>query len=147
MKKITRVLFFIVFFVVISGAALLLMSATKKEPPFLPGITVKDDHPNGCVDCHKKINDKLDYRLNVSLGKLEGHPKIDKIVKNVPKDCFMCHKEGAKAGKLELILHKAHFHNPKDNHFISNYNGACLNCHSFDEKTGSMPVKTGSKNW
>ena len=28
----------------------------------LPGVTVDDDHPNGCVDCHVKVDEERDYR-------------------------------------------------------------------------------------
>ena len=56
----------------------------------LPGVTVEDDHPNGCVDCHQQTDD-ADYRLNVELKALEGHPDISAMMKTVPADCAMCH--------------------------------------------------------
>jgi len=56
----------------------------------LPGVNTDDQHPRGCVDCHKKSGDN-DYRLNVSLKGIAGHPAIDTIVNTVPTDCMMCH--------------------------------------------------------
>ena len=81
-----------------AGAVLVLMAADNAKP-YLPGITVTDDHPNGCVDCHKNQGEGKDYRLNVSLAQVEGHPKIDAIVKKLPQDCMMCHKEGGKVSR------------------------------------------------
>ena len=113
----------------------------------LAGITAKDEHPNGCVDCHVKVSDERDYRLNIELAHLEKHPKIDQIVKVAPADCLKCHKEGAKAGPLNLITHRSHYENPTENHFVSSYKGDCLNCHSLDMNTFKMGMKSGPANW
>ena len=110
----------------------------------LSGITVKDEHPNGCVDCHK-VSGGNDYRLNVELG--SGHPDISKIVRTVPNDCSMCHKANTKAGALNLQTHKIHYQNPANNNFVKAYQGDCLTCHSLDLATGVMKVKSGPKNW
>ena len=113
----------------------------------LPGVTVDDDHPNGCVDCHVKVDEERDHRLNVGVKQFEKHPPIDKMVKKVPGDCMKCHKESSKAGAMSDVLHKAHFSKGKENHFVSHYNGECLNCHSIDLATGVMGVKSGLSNW
>jgi hypothetical protein len=147
MKKLATGVSFIALFGIIIGSAFLLLSATAKEPPFLPGLTVKDTTPNGCVDCHKLIDAKHDYRLNVGLAQNDEHPDITKIVKKVPTDCFMCHKEGTKAGPLQTQLHKVHYQKPAENPFVTMYNGACLNCHALKVETGIVSVKTGDKNW
>jgi hypothetical protein len=128
-------------------AAVLFLVAADNNKPFLPGITVTDEHPNGCVDCHKNQGEGRDYRLNAELAKVSGHPKIDSIVKTVPDDCLKCHREGTKAGPLNLITHKDHYRNAAENSFIKFYQGACLNCHSVDTATGVMTVKSGPKNW
>jgi hypothetical protein len=112
----------------------------------LSGITIKDEHPNGCVDCHKVAGEGQDYRLNVELA-AAGHPDISKIVKTVPEDCAMCHKTGAKAGALNTQAHHLHYVNPDENHFIAYYFGDCLACHALNVATGEMSVKSGPKNW
>ena len=78
------------------------------------------------MDCHK-VSGSNDYRLNVSLAEIEGHPKIDAIVKNVPQDCMICHKAGTTPGPLSNIAHRNHYSNPANNSFITTYKGACLN--------------------
>jgi hypothetical protein len=81
------------------------------------------------------------------LAKINGHPKIDKIVKVVPKDCLICHKGGPKPPSFNQAMHKVHFEKPAENPFVTEYKGACLNCHSLDFDTGEMSVKSGPKNW
>ncbi len=145
MKTTTKILFFLLLAGSVVAAILFLVAADNNKP-ILPGVTVTDEHPNGCVDCHK-LSGGDDHRLNVELAKLSGHPKVDAIVKNLPQDCLMCHKEGAKAGALNLITHRDHSRNPGDNHFVTAYQGACLNCHSVNPDSGEMIVKSGPKNW
>lgn len=145
MKKAAKVLFLLLLVAGVITMTVFLVAADN-DKPFLPGVTVTDDHPNGCVDCHT-VSGGNDYRLNAELAKVEGHPKIDAIVKNVPQDCLMCHKEGTKAGPLNLITHKDHYRNPADNAFVTHYKGACLNCHSVSPGSGKMAVKNGPKNW
>ena len=136
MKKTT--LFLVIGFLAVGFVA-------AADSPFLPGLTVADDHPNGCVDCHK-ISGENDYRLNTDLA-AEGHVDISMIVRTVPNDCYMCHKEGAAAGALNELTHASHYKNPAENHFVEFYQGACLQCHSLDAETGVMGVKSGPKNW
>ena len=121
---------------------------TEEEKPiaFLPGITIEDDHPNGCIDCHLKVSDERDYRLNVTLAEIEEHPKIDQIVEKIPDDCMTCHKEGTD-NAIEYIVHYEHYKDPEENHFISSYQGSCLNCHSMDIEEGEVKIKSGEKNW
>lgn len=113
----------------------------------LAGITADDQHPNGCVDCHVKVSDEKDYRMPAELKNIEKHPPVEKLVKVVPNDCLKCHKEGAKAGAFNQVIHEVHFSNPKENHFVSNYKGDCLNCHTLDMNTYKMSVKSGPANW
>jgi mono/diheme cytochrome c family protein len=123
------------------------LTAQEAKVPYLPGITTADEHPNGCVDCHKNQGEGQDFRLNVSLAKLGKHPKIDAIVKKLPEDCMMCHREGGKVSPLFLMLHKAHYENGNNSPFIKFYQGSCLNCHKLDAASGKMTVKSGPKNW
>ena len=123
-----------------------LMAATAPLV-LLPGITSKDENPNGCVDCHKILANKQDYRLTISLAQVKGHPDITKIVKKVPSDCAMCHKAGSNAPALNTLVHKVHYSQPLENPFIATYKGSCLNCHSLDAASGEMKVKSGQSNW
>jgi len=135
----------VVLFLFLAGTTLFLAA---EEKPFLPGLIQEDDHPNGCTDCHRLAGEGRDYRLNVSLKEMEDHPDITMIVNTLPQDCAMCHQKGSDAGELSMVLHKAHYHDPKvENHFIEYYQGECLNCHFLDLKTGDMKIKGGAKNW
>ena len=145
MKKFqTLIVIGIVFAVLFTGS--IFFTFADEGTLQLSGITVKDEHPNGCVDCHKNAGDGRDYRLSVEL-KASGHPDISKIVKTIPGDCAMCHKAGSKAGALNLQTHQLHYANPDENHFIEYYQGECLACHSLNLQTGEMSVKSGAKNW
>ena len=125
------------------GSIILMGSGDGKA--YLPGITTADEHPNGCVDCHVQTGDN-DYRLNTELAASDKHPDVSAIIRTVPTDCLMCHKEGAPAGALSVLVHKNHYENPEENHFIAYYQGECLQCHTL-EANGVMRVKSGPKNW
>lgn len=136
-------------------SALILLAAFRITVPFavadnnkpaLPGVTVTDKYPNGCVDCHKSLGDK-DYRLKMGLAKIEGHTEMDTIVKNVPQDCMKCHKADSSTGYLGDIVHRDHYRNPSKNVFIIVYKGDCLNCHGIDPESGKTTLKDGPKNW
>jgi hypothetical protein len=136
------VMFAAVFTFTLAGSILV-----AEDIPALPGVTVDDDHPNGCVDCHGKVDDHDEDLLNVAVKNFGKHPPIDKIVKKAPDDCVKCHKEGSKAGAMSDITHKNHFSKGKENNFVLYYNGECLHCHSIDLATGAMVVKSGPSNW
>ncbi len=121
--------------------------AGQESKPLLPGILDKDAYPNGCVDCHVKEADAVPAKLNLTLAKLQKHPKVDAIIKVVPTSCTVCHKEGAKMGTLFSVVHQAHFAKKADSQFIKLYNGSCLNCHTMDLATGLVSIKSGPKNW
>ena len=80
----------------VAGLAVLGGSVTlSAQSVDLPGITTKDAYPNGCVDCHVAPGGDKSALVTVELAKVSGHPKIDKLVKTVPKDCAtLCHKVG-----------------------------------------------------
>ena len=145
MTSIKRILFTVLLIGMFVTVSTVFVAADDGEA-FLPGITVTDDHPNGCVDCHSDKGGGRDYRLNTSLAE-EGHVKIDSMVKTLPDDCMMCHKEGSKAKSLSIQVHEAHYGEAEENHFISSYQGACLQCHTLNVATGVMSIKSGPKNW
>ncbi len=59
----------------------------------------------------------------------------------------MCHKPDSNGGPLMYVLHKAHFSNPAQNSFISEFKGQCLSCHSLNPSTYIMGIKSTNKNW
>jgi hypothetical protein len=147
MEKRVRVgLVVLVGVVILGGALMVLPAASAGAAPVLPGITGKDENPNGCVDCHVNAGGK-DLRITAELANIKGHPKVDKIVKTVPKDCMVCHKASGKGGELNLVIHKAHYAKPSENAFVTSYQGSCLHCHALNMDTGAMTVKSGPKNW
>jgi hypothetical protein len=147
MKASKKVFYVLIMFTAVFAFTLAGSILVADEIAALPGVTVDDDRPNGCVDCHVKVDDERDYRLNVEVAHVEKHPPVDKIVKTVPDDCMKCHKEGSKAGAMSEVSHKSHFTKGKDNHFVSHYSGECLHCHSIDLGTGVIGVKSGPSNW
>ena len=76
----------------IFGGTVALSAQSAGDAAYLPGIAVKDPYPNGCVDCHTDQGDGKVSRVTAELAKINGHPKIDNIVKVVPNDCLICHK-------------------------------------------------------
>ncbi len=106
----------------------------------LPGVTVTDKYPNGCVDCHKAFSDK-DYRPKMGLDKIDGHSEMDAIARNLPRDCMKCHKADSSIGYLGDIAHRDHYRKPSKNVFIIVYEGDCLNCHGIDHESGRTTLK------
>jgi hypothetical protein len=146
MKRGRTVLCLVLGFAVFGGIGAL-SAQSAADQAFLPGITSKDPFPNGCVDCHKDQRDGKDFRVIAELANISGHPKVEKIVKTVPKDCLICHKTGGKAPEFNTVMHRVHFAKPAENAFVTAFKGSCLNCHTLDQATGTMNVKTGPKNW
>ncbi len=144
MKRGRKILSLVAGLALFGGTA-----ALSAQSVDLPGITTKDAYPNGCVDCHVAAGgDKSSPLVTAELAKVSGHPKIDKIVKTVPKDCStLCHKLGGKAPAFNLVMHKAHFGKPSENRFVTVNKGACLTCHAFDPDAGGMAEKSGPRNW
>ena len=142
--KSTIVLLSVVMIAMVMATSL---NAAPAAP--IPGLTAADEHPKGCVDCHQNLGAGKDYRITTGLAGIKGvkHPDISKMVKNVPTDCFMCHKTGSKTPALSIVLHKAHFADPASNPFVTFYQGACLNCHKLTPATGVIGLKAAPANW
>lgn len=131
--------------VAVVALAFVLPVAADGPAAYLPGLTSADKFPNGCVSCHSG-----DYSIPKEIAKIKGHPDVSKMVKSVPDGCVVCHsgKAGAKAPALAVAVHAVHFGpDAAKNTFVTNYSGACLNCHKFDAKTNVMGMKTGAANW
>ncbi|MBE3575263.1 MAG: hypothetical protein IMW99_07425 [Firmicutes bacterium] len=125
----------------VAMVALVAGAVMAADAPKIPQITVADDHPNGCVDCHRKISADKDYSLQAEIKNMANekkHPDVAAMIKS-PKDCVKCHGANSKY-PLGDILHQAHLSGPS-NHFVSAYQGQCLYCHKYDKATGKMTVK------
>jgi cytochrome c5 len=146
MKKRNLKILAVILTVGLAGV-IVALTAAAASAPVLPGITSKDNYPNGCVDCHKK-DGATDNRLNAVLAKIKGHPDISKVVKTIPADCEMCHKGGTgKAPLIAQVAHEFHYKEAATNVFVTTYGGQCLNCHALVVDTGVMKTKPGPANW
>ncbi len=106
----------------------------------------EDQYAQGCVSCHVE-KDGVDFRISTLLAKNhKKHPKV-KAMKQIPKDCAKCHKEGKKFGALGVVIHKVHFQNPETNKFVTDNGGNCNACHIMNPETWKSENKQGPKNW
>ena len=142
----------------------------------IPGVTAEDTHPNGCVDCHRLAGEGRDYRLSTAIqewsdagapdelvewsqaawpnASLDGqHPGVGGFVasQTLPDGCYNCHGEGS-GMPLEPMLHTVHFAGGGENHFVSGYDGRCLQCHTMNTDiafpyppTGNVTIKSGKE--
>jgi len=166
-------------FTAIVGALFIMAAVTmvyaedsNSKIPEIPGITVKDSHPNGCVDCHRNVPNRADYRLSTKIvewategaddeimeraeaawpeASLSGkHPNVAAMIKtqNIPTSCLTCHGEDS-SKPLYRVLHTIHYTGGADNHFISSYKGFCTQCHEVNLQKppeGTMEVKIGKE--
>ena len=145
MNRVSKPVLFLLLAAAVVAGTLVLMGQAKPKP-FLPGLTVADEHPNGCVDCHKNQGEGKDYRLNVSLAQIKGHPKIDAIVKKLPDNCAICHKAAGKVSPLEHHTAQGPLREGVEkNPFVQVYQGACLNCHKLDAASGKLTMKSSAE--
>jgi hypothetical protein len=142
----------------------------KQLPPVrrIPGLTIEDKFPNGCVDCHINMPDiKQDERISTLMSKwsknleakllkkaqavspagvtLKGiHPPAAESLKNIPAACITCHsnKTGT-APPLAALLHVIHLTGGDDNHFLTIFQGECTYCHKMNVTTGGWMVPNG----
>jgi hypothetical protein len=162
---------------VVLGVAVADMSAqeAKGAPPDMPparkipGITVDDPMPNGCVSCHLNYPElKVDARFTTlmkawSEGTIEPkllakakaagpegltikgkHPPTAFAVKDVPKACLTCHAKTSKvAPPFARMIHLIHLTGGEENVFLRAFQGECTMCHKLDQKTGAWSLRSG----
>lgn len=144
---------------------------TSALPPArqVPGLTVADKNPNGCVDCHVVYKDRgHDERLSVALaewtaGKIDAgllahtkasmpagvavkgkHPSAEDSLEDIPAACLDCHDSGSKkAPPFSRLLHLVHLTGGAKNPFMTVYQGECTHCHKLDTKTGEWSLRSG----
>jgi len=131
----------------------------------MPGLTVEDRFPRGCVDCHinmPQINQ--DERLSSVMSNwtlqvppeilkktrlvvgndkpLKGrHPRSDQMFQAIPRNCLNCHENGS--GSIVPIIpliHLIHLSGGEKNHYLSLFEGQCTHCHKLEPNTGTMTV-------
>ncbi len=98
---------------------------------FSLGILTLAAEKVGCAACHTG-----NYSLAAEANGIAGHPKVKD---NATYDnCLPCHRAGSKY-PFGPILHKGHLVGA-DNHFVTNYGGACTACHVLDANTGTYTI-------
>lgn len=142
----------------------------KQLPPArkIPGLTIEDKFPNGCVDCHINMRDiKQDERISTLMSKwnenveikllkkaqavapagvtLKGiHPPASESLKNIPAACITCHSKTSRtAPPLAALLHTIHLTGGDDNHFLTIFQGECTHCHKMNATTGVWTTPSG----
>ncbi|MFQ5834507.1 MAG: cytochrome c3 family protein [bacterium] len=162
-----------VMLLIVGGTAFITFGQEEQpKVPEIPGITVEDAKPQGCVDCHRKVSPERDYRLTVHaeewtkevpselLKKAQAaappgvtmkgkHPEIGAVITTIPKDCLTCHSEQTAktigAPPFVRLLHLIHLVGGEENHFVTNYQGQCTHCHSLNKATGEWTIKSGKE--
>lgn len=141
-------------------------------PPLraIPGVTVPDQFPRGCVDCHVDRPDiGMDVRISTLMGQWQVevppallakvrafapagsvpkgvHPKLAGSVAEmqIPGGCLKCHTSTAKsAPPFGRLLHGLHFVGGERNHFLAMFQGECTHCHKLDAATGVWSIGSG----
>ncbi len=154
----------------------LLVRAKGSEEPLppvaeIPGLTVEDRFPRGCVDCHINLPELgqderlssimahwveqvppelLEKAANVadSGASLKGrHPLPTGMFRSVPETCLDCHEKGPGAVvPLVPLIHRIHLSDREENHFMTIFQGHCTHCHKFDPGTGVVSVPSAPEN-
>lgn len=137
----------------------------------IPGLTVPDRFPKGCVDCHidmPQINQDerlssimapwvervppeiLEKTINAagSDAPIKGrHPLTTDMFRSVPGSCLACHEKGPGAVvPLAPLIHLIHLSAREDNHFLTIFQGHCTHCHKFDPVTGLAHVPSAPED-
>ncbi len=150
-----------------SIGAILFLTLAGASPPSarkIPGLTIKDAYPQGCVDCHvnrpdmpaplsvrikqwsEKVDPKLLAQAKASAPKgvtLKGkHLAVP--VKDVPGACLKCHGKGSKmAPPFATMLHAIHLTGSDGNPFLTTFQGECTHCHKLNTATGEWSMPSG----
>lgn len=168
-KKVMRLIVVLSLILAVGGMFAVFSQGKEAEVPGIPGITVEDTRPNGCVDCHRKDGSERsslkllieEWTKEVSSELLEKaraaapagaelkgkHADTVAMTNTVPKDCLICHsKQSAKAmGAPEFgrLMHLTHLAGGEKNEFITGYQGQCVHCHALNTETGELTIKNG----
>jgi hypothetical protein len=138
-------------------------AADQTAPRQIPGITARDQFPNGCVDCHIVVKDG-DMRLSTLMAayaktvpaplldktraatadpkRVKGvHPAVPNVKANIPQSCLAaCHKAGSTiAAPFATLMHAVHL-TGIPNRFVTQFQGECTHCHKMNPKTGAWRI-------
>ncbi len=168
-KRVMRLIVVLSLILAVGGMFAIFSQGKEGEMPNIPGITVEDTRPNGCVDCHRKDGSESsplkllikEWTKEVSSELLEKaraaapagvelkgkHADTVAMTNTVPKDCLICHsKQSAKtmgAPELGRLMHLIHLAGGEENEFITEYQGQCVHCHALNIETGELTIKNG----
>jgi len=141
----------------------------KQLPPArkVPGLTIEDKFPNGCVDCHINMPDiNQDERISTLMSnwtekveeellkkaqsvassiELKGvHPLATKSLEDIPSACITCHNSASNmAPSFAALLHVIHLTGGEENHFLTIFQGECTYCHKMNAATGVWTTPSG----
>jgi len=132
------------------------VTASGEPARKIPGITIKDVYPHGCVDCHTgksgmpaTVANLLAAPAAASKAKpfvpktftLKGkHPSVATIT-DIPAGCMKCHTATSKiAPPLKPIIHGVHLTGGDANAFLTTFGGECTHCHKFNAATGEWSI-------
>ena len=168
-KKIMRLVVVVSLILAVGSMVAAFSQGKEAEMPSIPGITVEDTRPDGCVDCHrqdgsersslkllikewtKEVSSELLEKAQAAAPagvELKGkHADTVAMTNTVPKDCLTCHsKQSAKiigAPELGRLMHLTHLVGGEENEFITEYEGQCVHCHILNKETGELIIKNG----
>jgi len=172
MSRSFRLLALIALFLLPLAALISAQGAPQLPPPRdIPGITVQDDHPRACVDCHVNMPEaNLDVRFSTLIDEwtrevppallakaqaaapqgitLQGrHPALPAAMfQNVPGACLNCHGAQSQfAPPFRRMLHMIHLTGGAENVFLTVYQGECTHCHKLDQATGTWTIPNGAE--
>jgi cytochrome c553 len=168
-KRVMRLIVVLSLILAVGSMFAVLSQGKEAETPDIPGITVEDTMPNGCVDCHRRDGSESsplkllikEWTKEVSSELLEKaqaaapagvelkgkHADTVAMTNTVPKDCLVCHSEEMSkalgAPELARLMHLIHLVGGEENEFISEYEGQCVHCHTLNKETGELTIKNG----
>jgi len=137
----------------------------------IPGITVEDQFPRACVDCHVNYEEmNRDTRLSTLIAQwttqvepqlletaqavagpgleLTGvHPRVNAALGDIPAACLGCHEsKAANAPPLPPLLHKIHLGGGDEAVFLRVFQGECTHCHKLNKDSGQWWIPSGAEN-
>jgi len=158
----------------LSLCSIFVSTMTWAEPvvPEIPGLTVEDPFPRGCVDCHiDRPEAQMDVRISTRMrtwseqveakvlervqaimtgtAKLSGrHPRLsEESYQDIPANCMQCHSAAQNSvPRMGPMLHALHLIGAQENHFFTLFGGECTHCHKFEANTGTWSIPSGPEN-
>lgn len=133
----------------------------------IPGLTIEDKFPDGCVDCHINMPErKQDERISTLMSgwtikidekllnkvrkvfpntELKGvHPLAAESLEDIPSACIACHRSTSDtAPPFAELLHVIHLTGLNENHFLTIFQGECTHCHKLNAETGAWTMPSG----